>query len=119
MDRADELGRAALAIKVRADCGPGSFWSALAGWLETEARMVDIRGNSPEGQTFSALAVARAYLDGGVSVSTGAHTSHYPITSRCECGGPALHVQGCRWRQGYGSVVVSPVPSAEDGGEPT
>jgi hypothetical protein len=35
---------------------------AVAEWLETEAHMVDLRGNSPEGQTFGALKVARAYL---------------------------------------------------------
>jgi hypothetical protein len=36
----------------------------VADWLETEAIMVEERGNSVEGQTFHALAVARAYLDG-------------------------------------------------------
>jgi hypothetical protein len=35
---------------------------AAADWLETEARMCDVRGNSPEGHTFHALAVARAFL---------------------------------------------------------
>lgn len=38
---------------------------AVADWLETEAHMADRRGNSVEGQTFHALAVARAYLGTG------------------------------------------------------
>ena len=35
---------------------------AVAEWLETEAHMADVRGNSVEGHTFGALKVARAYL---------------------------------------------------------
>jgi hypothetical protein len=55
------------AKKMREDadrCGdpPGSFVLEVAGWLETEARMVALRGNSSEGQTFHALNAARAYL---------------------------------------------------------
>ena len=30
-----------------------------------------------------------------------------PVVSRCECGGLAKHQEGCRWRQGYGSRVIS------------
>lgn len=35
---------------------------AVAEWLDHEAHMAGLRGNSPEGQTFHALKVARAYL---------------------------------------------------------
>ena len=35
---------------------------AVAEWLDLEARMAGLRGNSPEGQTFHALKVARAFL---------------------------------------------------------
>jgi len=35
---------------------------AVAEWLETEAHMFGLRGNSAEGQTLHALKVARAYL---------------------------------------------------------
>lgn len=35
---------------------------ALAEWLECEAHMADLRDNSPEGHTFHALKVARAFL---------------------------------------------------------
>jgi hypothetical protein len=35
---------------------------AVAEWLELEARMVELRGNSAEGQTLHALRVAREYL---------------------------------------------------------
>lgn len=30
-----------------------------------------------------------------------------PVVSRCECGGVASHQHGCRWRQGYGSLIES------------
>ena len=30
-----------------------------------------------------------------------------PVVSRCECGGLAKHQEGCRWREGYGSRVIS------------
>lgn len=33
-------------------------------------------------------------------------TGPQPVTSRCECGGLARHVEKCRWRQGYGSRVI-------------
>lgn len=37
---------------------------AVADWLDLEASMVEKRGdNSPEGHTFHALAVARAYIE--------------------------------------------------------
>jgi hypothetical protein len=35
---------------------------AVANWLDMEAAMAEKRGNSTEGHTFHALAVARAYL---------------------------------------------------------
>jgi hypothetical protein len=38
-------------------------------------------------------------------------TTDTPVTSRCECGGLASHQDQCRWRQGYGSIVI---PSAPD-----
>lgn len=31
----------------------------------------------------------------------------HPISSQCECGGIAHHAPLCRWRQGYGSHVIS------------
>jgi hypothetical protein len=37
----------------------------LAAWLEMEAHMWDLRGNSAEGNTFHALAAARALLGRG------------------------------------------------------
>ena len=36
-----------------------------------------------------------------------AASEQFPVASRCECGGLARHQDKCRWRQGYGSVVVS------------
>ncbi|MGC5033050.1 hypothetical protein [Micromonospora sp. DT229] len=41
---------------------PPAVALAVAAWLETEARMAEKRDNSPEGHTFHALNVARAYL---------------------------------------------------------
>lgn len=59
------LMRTAKKMREDADrCGdmPGSFIPEVAGWLELEAHMAALRGNSPEGQTFHALKAARAYL---------------------------------------------------------
>lgn len=61
----ETLRRAIAAMRADAErCGdaPGSFIPATAEWLETEAHMASLRGSSPEGQTFHALKVARAYL---------------------------------------------------------
>ena len=44
---------------------------AVAEWLETEAHMVGIRDNSPEGHTFHALKIARAYLSTPVTATSG------------------------------------------------
>ena len=41
----------------------------------------------------------------------------HPVTSRCDCGGLARHVDRCRWRQGYGSVVVEPAEHPSPAGE--
>ena len=40
-------------------------------------------------------------------------TADHPVTSRCECGGLARHIERCRWRQGYGSVQIAPLADAE------
>ena len=53
--------------RLRGPAGPlksgHAFWPALADLLDGEAHMVDLRGNSPDGTTFNALNVARAYLE--------------------------------------------------------
>jgi len=36
-----------------------------------------------------------------------AASAGHPVTSRCECGGLAAHQAQCRWRQGYGSRVIT------------
>lgn len=56
---ADELRAAAAKVRRNRDLFPTSA-EDIAGWLETEAVMWEQRGNSPEGQTFHALKVARA-----------------------------------------------------------
>jgi hypothetical protein len=60
---AETIRRAATLIQERSGAAthPGVAL-AVAEWLETEAHMADLRGNSFEGQTFHALKVARAYL---------------------------------------------------------
>lgn len=58
---ADELREAATAAR-KVDVND-PFWTALADWLDLEAQMLPKRGgNSPEGHTFHAMQVARAYL---------------------------------------------------------
>ena len=51
------------------------------------------------------------------AVSLGASFPSGPVVSRCECGGLASHVHGCRWRQGYGSLIetVTDGPAKEAG----
>lgn len=39
------------------------------------------------------------------------------VMSRCECGGLAHHQAGCRWRQGYGSVVITQSGETATAGE--
>ena len=39
------------------------------------------------------------------AASLGAVFPPGPVVSRCECGGVASHRHGCRWRQGYGSII--------------
>ena len=61
----DETGHGAASQE--ADALHAASWhplvaAAVADWLETEAHMAALRGNSAEGQTFHALKVARAYL---------------------------------------------------------
>ena len=64
MSPTEELRQAALAIQVRADCGPGSFWSATADLLNKIAWMGELdeemlaRVGCDE-----AIAMARAYLE--------------------------------------------------------
>ena len=49
---------------------------------------------------------AERWLEEFVS-SLGASFPAGPVVSRCECGGLASHRHGCRWRQGYGSLIES------------
>jgi hypothetical protein len=53
-----------------------------------------------------AQAEAERWLEEFVS-SLGASFPAGPVISRCECGGLASHRHGCRWRQGYGSLIES------------
>ena len=51
--------------------------------------------------------------------SLGASFPPGPVVSRCECGGLASHVHGCRWRQGYGSLIESVTDEAASTAAPT
>lgn len=62
MSEAQELTAAAKQMREDAAWPSENLALAVAEWLETEAHMVERRGNSAEGHTFHALKVARAYL---------------------------------------------------------
>ena len=58
-----------------------------------------------------AAAEAERWLSDFVSSLGAVFPESWPVTSRCECGGQAQHQLSCRWREGYGSRVITPTPS--------
>jgi hypothetical protein len=61
---------------------------------------------TPETCAVVASLITRAH-EAGRAAGRAEADPERPVASRCECGGLASHQERCRWREGYGSHVVS------------
>jgi hypothetical protein len=85
--------------------GPWVLTSMLPGQYEWR-----LSGDEPEPLRRAAEGWVAEFVS-----SLGAVFPAGPVVSRCECGGLASHRHGCRWRQGYGSLIeaVTDEPATE------